>query len=163
MKRRQPAAEAVLGAAVLVTALLGVGCGDAGAPPTDPGPGDAALLLFDLARIAEPTGEELAAVIEPVPAGGKRATLLDELSKLAGVTALHVVEVSQPAGPGDAFVDLEARLPEGGIARFSLRMRGSEPGGWRVAWFQGPGVSWPPGKSRPGESLSSSAPPGTSH
>ena len=64
MKRRQPVAEAVLGAAVLLTALLGAGCGDPEAPPGEPGPGGAARLLFDLARIAEPTGEELAAVIE---------------------------------------------------------------------------------------------------
>jgi hypothetical protein len=161
MRRRRPAADALPAAgALLATVALLAACGGAEAPGGDPGPEAAARRLFELAGVTEPTDAELAGVIGPVPGEEGRAALLDALGALAGATDLVVVEVSRPGGPGDAFVDLEARLAGGGIARFSLRVRASEPAVWRVAWFQGPGVTWPPAGRRQGESLSSSAPPG---
>jgi hypothetical protein len=121
--------------------------------------GDAALRLFDLARIDEPTDEQLQAVIAEVPAADRRAQLLDALAALADASDPRVVEIVQPAGPGDAFVDLTARLADGGEARFGVRVATVEPNAWRVRWFQGPDVDWPPSRRPQGDALSTSAPP----
>jgi hypothetical protein len=121
--------------------------------------GDAALRLFELARIDEPTDEQLQAVIAEVPAADRRAQLLDALAALAETSEPRVLEVVQPAGPDDAFVDLTARLAGGGEARFSVRVAAVEPSSWRVHWFHGPDVDWPASRRPRGEALSPSAPP----
>jgi hypothetical protein len=155
--RRGPRWRPWLAGPFVLLAACGGG-GDVG--PADTDPAAAALRLFELAPADEPTDEQLRALFEPAPDDDGRAALLDALGAL-GTTTPRVVEVVQPAGPADAFVDLAARLPSGGEARFSVRLRAAEPGSWRVIWFQGPGVEWPPRSTRRGDGLSSSAPPGT--
>jgi len=121
--------------------------------------GDAALRLFDLARIEEPTDEQLHSVLAEVPAADGRAQLLDALAALADASDPRIVEIVQPAGPGDAFVDLTARLADGGEARFGVRVAAVEADTWRVRWFQGPDVDWPASRRPRGDALSTSAPP----
>jgi hypothetical protein len=133
------------------------------APPED-GAGDqgeAALRLFELARIDEPTDEQLQAVLAEVPAADSRAQLLDALAALAGTSEARVLAVNRPAGPDDAFVDLTARLADGGEARFGVRIAAIEPNSWRVRWFHGPDVDWPASRRPRGDALSTSAPPST--
>jgi hypothetical protein len=122
-------------------------------------PGLAALRLFELARVEEPTDPQLRGALDRVPGENGRAALLDALAGLTPAEDPRVIEVVQPAGPEDAFVDLAAGLPGGGIAHFNLRLRLVAPGSWRVSWFRGPGVEWPPAVAGAGQGLSSSAPP----
>ena len=150
-----------LALAALLAVLAACGCGSRdGVARADPAA--AALDLFELALVDEPTDEQLRDRFDPAPDHDDRAALLDALSALATVSDPRIVEVQRPAGPADAFVDLEAGLPGGGVARFTVRLRSTEPGGWRVSWFQAPGAEWPSSPAGSGSGLSSSAPPGTS-
>ena len=153
----EPARRARAGLAVLLLVATCTACGRGGG--VEPGPSDAALELFALSRGADPQGEMLEATFAAPPPADDRAALLDALELLAAVEDLRVVSVQTPAGPGDAFVDLDATLPGGGLARYTVRLRTSEEDSWRVTWFQGPGVEWPPPPRVRGDGLSSSAPP----
>ena len=143
----------------LVLVLVACGCAGEDEPGTDAA--SAALLLFEVARIDEPDDDTLAATFELAPGPDNRGALLDALGLLAEAGDPLVVEVLQPEGPADAFVDLTAQLPGGAVAQFNVRLRASEPGSWRVTWFLGPGVEWPARGARRGDGLSSSAPPET--
>ena len=123
--------------------------------------GAAALDQFELAHVDEPTDDVLRERFHPAPGADGRAALLDALGTLVAATELQVVEILQPEGPGDAFVDLTARLPGDAVARYNVRLHVVQPGSWRVSWFQGPGVEWPPRRAGRGAGLSSSAPPET--
>jgi hypothetical protein len=148
-----------LAVAALLAALLA--CGDGNGDRVDE-PGAAALRLFEVARVDEPTDEQLRATFVSVPREDARAVLLDALAALARPEELVIVDILRPAGAeDDAFVDLAAPLPGGGVAHFNVRLRTAEPGSWRVSWFGGPGVEWPPSPARRGDGLTSSAPPGT--
>ncbi len=148
---------------VLPIALLGL-CACAPELPTEHSAGSAALRLFELAGVDEPTDLQLAAVFDPVPDTDGRGALLDELSGLAGTVSTVVVGVQSFAGADDAYVDVAAALPGGGEALFNVRLRrlptppGEAPE-WRVTWFQGPGTEWPGAGGR-GDGLSNSARPG---
>lgn len=159
MRRRRAIGDVALrtGALLAVLATLAA-CGGRGADD----PGLAALRLFELARIDEPTDDQLRETVVWEPGDGGRATLLDALAALTPAEDPQIVEVVQPAGPEDAFVDLAAGLPGGGVAHFNVRLRSVGPGSWRASWFRGPGVEWPPSSVLPGQGLSSSAPPETS-
>jgi len=162
MRRRRAIDEVVrrAGALLLLLATLAA-CDGADGDRRGDDPGGAALRLFELARIDEPTDHQLRGALDQVPHADDRAALLDALAALTPVEDPRIVEVVQPAGPEDAFVDLAAGLPGGGIAHFSVRLRSVEPGSWRVSWFRGPGVEWPPSRAGRGQGLSSSAPPET--
>lgn len=143
------------GALLLLIATL-VAC----AVVDDPGePAATALRLFELADLDEPSTEQLDATFDLEGDEEARAVLLDALEGLPPREELRVVEITRAAGPDDAFVDLEARLPGGGEARFSVRLRAVEPGSWRVRWFGGPGTEWPPTRGSNRDGLSTSAPP----
>ena len=58
----------------------------------------------------------------------------------------------------DAYADIVAEMEGGSEARFSVRLRPVDSESWRVIWFQGPGVEWPPPTRRNGDSLSTSMP-----
>ncbi len=151
------------GLTLVLSVFLSAGTGCSGRPEPDRGdPGATVLGLFDLARRGEPSFEILNEWFEPAPSGATRAKLLDTLEALARLTDPEVVTVDRRVGPGDAFVDLVARLPGGGSAGFSVRLRAAETGHWRVSWLQGPGVEWPPGAGAQGDGLSSSASPASS-
>jgi hypothetical protein len=128
-------------------------------PDPDAGPSRAALRLFELARVEDPTDEQLGRLVDPVPRDGALASFLDALSGLGTAADPEVIAVSRPEGPEDAFVDLAAELPGGGSARFSVRLRASGAETWRVSWFQGPGVEWPTSRAGRDQGLSTSAPP----
>jgi len=153
----ESARRAGAGLAVLLLVATCAACGrDA---DVEPGPGATALELFELSREADPRGEMLEATFDAPPPADDRAELLDALELLAAVDELSVVDVQTPAGPRDAFVDLDATLPGGGLAHYTVRLRASPDDTWRVSWFQGPGVEWPPPRRGRGDGLSSSAPP----
>ena len=129
----------------------------------EPGPAAAALELFELAREVDSQAERLETTFDALPPADDRAALLDALELLGAVDVLRVVDVQLAAGPQDAFVDLDASLPGGGLAHYTVRLRASEVQGWRVTWFQGPGVEWPGSERRRSDGLSSSAPPAAPH
>jgi len=144
--------------------LLVVSCAACGRTADgESGPAAAALELFELARGADPQGELLESTFDAPPAADDRAALLDALELLATVETPRVVDVQTPAGPQDAFVDLDVTLPGGGQARYTVRLRAFSVDSWRVSWFQGPGVEWPPPRRVRGDGLSSSAPPESPH
>lgn len=160
MRRRRAIDDVVRRAGgVLVLLATFAACGGPDGERHGDDPGGAALRLFELARIDEPTDDQLRGALDQLPHPDRRGVLLDALAALAPVEDPRVVEVVQPAGPEDAFVDLAAGLPGGGIAHFNVRLRSVEPGSWRVSWFRGPGVEWPPSRAGQGQGLSSSAPP----
>jgi hypothetical protein len=162
MRRRRAVGELALRAGALLAVLATLAaCGGRGDERGADDPGLAALRLFELARIDEPTDDELRETMVRVPGEGGRATLLDALAALTAEEDPQIVEVVQPESPEDAFVDLAAGLPGGGVAHFNVRLRSVEPGSWRVSWFRGPGVEWPPSPALRGQGLSSSAPPET--
>jgi hypothetical protein len=146
--------------ASLLAVFAACGCGGRDGV-ADAEPAASALGLFELALVGEPTDEQLRDTFHPAPDHDDRAALLDSLSALSTVADPRIVGVHQPAGPADAFVDIEAGLPGGGVARFTVRLRSTEPGTWRVSWFQAPGAEWPSSPAGSGTGLSSSAPPGT--
>ena len=57
---------------------------------------------------------------------------------------LITAEMVESMKDGSVIVDLAARLPGDGSARFSVVVE-RVAADWRVTWFQGPGVGWPPG------------------
>jgi len=141
------------------TSILLIAVASCAAPPrVGHGPGETALALFDLAQADEPTETELEILFEADRDLEARAALLDALSGLPPVASVEVVAI-QPTGELDAFTDLVGQLDGGGEARFSVRLRAGEPDSWKVVWFQGPGVEWPPRARRRGDSLTSSMPP----
>lgn len=140
------------GLALLALALTLTACGTAEDPAA------VSLRLFELARIDEPSDEQLGTTFDPALAADGRAALLDALSTLAHLSSPQVVDLHQPAGPDDAFADLVAELHGGGTAHFTVRLRrgGDETDPWRVTWFQGPGVEWPATRSKRGAGLTTS-------
>jgi len=160
--RPQPtiAEQARRAGAGLAALLLVAGCAACGrGADGETGPAAAALALFTLSRGADPQGQMLETTFDAPPPADDRAALLDALELLAAVEEPRVVDVQTPAGPQDAFVDLDAALPGGGLAHYTVRLRASAEDSWRVSWFQGPGVEWPPPRRMRGDGLSSSAPP----
>ena len=143
----------------LILALLGlaafVGCS---APELDPNdPASVALQLFTLAD-AEPGQEELDRLFDPDALANRVVPLLDALDGITGSATPSLLGVETAPGTDEAFVDLELALPGEGRAVYNLKLRRFGQEGWRIAWFQGPGVEWPP-RNRRGASLTTSAPP----
>ena len=143
----------------VVLTLLGlaliVGCSAPEFDPTDPG--SVALQLFTLSD-TEPGPQELDLLFDPDELANHVVPLLDALDGIAGSAAPRLLGVETAAGTYEAFVDLELALPGEGRAVYNLKLRQFGQEGWRIAWFQGPGVEWPP-RNRRGASLTTSAPP----
>lgn len=143
--------------AVLVCTIALCACAAPHPSPTAEDPGAVALQLFSLPE--EPPQEgALAQIFDPDALSGGRVSLLDALEALAGFPPPELLAVEAIEGDEEAFADLAVELPGGGRAAFSVKLRRLEAEGWRVAWFQGPGVEWP-SRGRRGESLSTSSPP----
>jgi hypothetical protein len=150
-----PAAWAVaVGALVLALA----GCRGP-SPPEEPTPAQAALRLFDLATVDEPTGEQLSSCFESVPQESERAALLDALAALTSAAAPRVERIEALDGLGLAVVDVTAELPGAGTARYSVQVAVGADGSWKVRWFGGPGTEWPRRRRPRGEGLTTSPPP----
>jgi hypothetical protein len=139
--------------------LLGLaalaGCDSSAPDPDDPGA--VALRLFRLAG-DEPPAPELESLFEPDALKRSPVSLLDALAALPAGAEARVRGVEQATGGRQAWADLSVELPGGGRADYTVQLRATEGRGWRIAWFQGPGVEWPvsdPG----GAGLSTSAPP----
>ena len=132
-------------------------CEDEGRTPRSPGA--AALELFRLARQTEPDAERVDRLFGPPADAGRRAALHDALELLADVSEPRVLTaLALEDGGRRVAVDLEAGLPGSGSARFSVVVEHVATE-WRVTWFQGPGVGWPPAPRRRDAGLSTSPPP----
>ena len=135
--------------------LVAAGCSNTQLDPDDPG--SVALHLFALAA-DEPDQEQLATIFDPDMLSQRGVPLLDALDVIAGSAAPDLLGVDTAPGVDEAFVDLAVALPGEGRAVYNVKLRRSGELGWRIAWFQGPGVEWP-ARGRRGESLTTSAPP----
>jgi hypothetical protein len=146
-----------IGRSRFLPCLLAVCLGACSAP--EPGPVEAAREMFRLARERPPAAERVDALFGSETRGARRAALLDALEHLAGLSEPQLSGVETMSDLRRTAVDLYAELPGGGIARFSVQLEAIGDEGWRVRWFRGPGVEWPPARPRRDEGLSSSAPP----
>ena len=156
MSRRRPA---LCGALVLPGLLLAAACG--GPEPDPQNPASVAVHLFALAG-REPAFEELAATFDAKTLEAWQGPLLDNLDALSRLGASEppeVLGVDRVPGTPEAYVDLAAELPGRGRADCSVLLRSTGETGWRIVWFQGPGIEWPP-RSRRDAGLTTSAPPG---
>ena len=143
---------------LLLAAAVAVGC--AGEAPPAPDPAEAAVVeLFALAAEPDPTPERIAALFGRL-SGGVPPQLFDSLAALTDAGRPVVVRREELTGLDRVVFDLEAALPGGGTADYSVQVESDAEaaGRWRVVWFQGPGVAWPR-HGRAGDGLSSS--PGT--
>jgi hypothetical protein len=122
------------------------------------GPEPCALALFDLSREGEPDPAEVERLFGPEPDGARRAALLDALGALAEADAVRVVGTQELALLNRVAVDLVADLAGEGPATYSVQLEPREPNGWRVTWFGGPDVEWPPSRRRRGSSLTTRSP-----
>lgn len=128
-------------------------------PAPAAGPADVALELFELAALDEPTVEQLDRRFGTSMDDQLRAALYDSIAALRPAQEPEVTRVTELDGLGRSAVDLSAGLPGGGRARYQLQLVGPLDGSWRVLWFQGPGVEWPPPRRPDGEGLTTSPPP----
>lgn len=78
---------------------------------------------------------------------------------LAGARAPRVVGAQSLAPEPVVAVDVEASLPGGGTARYSLDVRRLPGGSFELAALSGPGIAWPEPPPSSGEGLSVSPPP----
>ncbi len=147
--------RAVIGVALGALALVPVGC-NRQEPVTEPAA--TALRLFEAAS-SDPAPEQVDGLFGPVEEGLSRATLLDSMAELARAGSPEVTDVVELAELATFAVDLVARLPGGGTARYSVQVVAEEDGSYRVRWFQGPGVEWPSQARRRGPGLTTSNPP----
>jgi hypothetical protein len=119
-----------------------------------------ALLLFATAKESEISEEQLHQLFGEVGDAGARAVLLDALQELSVAGDPQVVDLQELAALDRTVVDLEATLSGGGVASYSVQLQPTPAGLFRVTWFAGPGVEWPPPPRRRGQGMSSSHPPG---
>lgn len=149
------------GSVILALALILCGCSDkkpAGAP-TGGGPEETGAGLFALARQREPERETLERLFEDLRDEQRLAALYDALSALRDATDPVPLRVEHLDGLGRAVVDFSADLPGGGAAEFSVQLEQAGEGRWKITWFQGPGVEWPPRPGPRGAGLSTSPVP----
>jgi hypothetical protein len=129
----------------------------------EPGPlADAeatAVALFSLAAAGDDDPSRIAEVVQEDLAASHRVPLLEALDGFRAVTDVR----ARGAEPLDALdrvtVDVEGTLPGDAVAFYAVQVARVPDGTWRVVWFAGPGVEWPPGKGGSNGSLSSSRPP----
>ena len=153
MKRAVYAASTAAFVLLMLTA-----CGDE-EPSGPPGPEETALQLFELAQSEQPADELIATLFGAGLEGRKRTALLESLSALSAPSAVEAVGSERLEGLDRVVVDLEAGLPAGGMAGYSVQLEPTAQGEWRILWFQGPGVEWPRRERPRSEGLTTSAPP----
>lgn len=141
---------------VLALALI-AGCAEKPDAVPQDGPGAAAMNLFTLA-IEENRPAELDSAFDPGSLDGGDVALADSLDVLAGLRPPELIGVYSSDDGVEAFCDLAVELPGGGRATYNVKLSASPDGGWRIAWFQGPGVEWPR-RERRGDGLTTSLPP----
>jgi hypothetical protein len=148
-----------LSAAAAVIALLALTACSDGEPPGPPGPEQRALQLFEPSLREEPVAAEVALLFGAELDGAARAALFDALAALPDSPVIEAVASEEMEVLDRMVVDIKAGLPAGGSAKYSVQLEQTDGGGWRILWFQGPGVEWPgQGRTR-GDGLTTSAPP----
>ncbi len=127
------------------------------APTAPASPDQAATSVFELARDEELDGPAAESLFGTEIPETRLASLLDSVAALAhfGLPELGGI---QKIGADVSVVDLTASTPGGGTAAFSFQVEGNPTEGFRVTWFAGPGIEWPPPRRTRGEGLSSSPP-----
>ncbi len=157
-----PRARLVLALGTLAVAALvslSAGCtGPGRAAREEPGPAAVARQLFERARQPERDPAWLERAFDPDLLRRHRAGLLEALAALAAIGPAGRPE-AEPAAPDEFLVALDAGLPGGGVARYTVQVRADGAGGWRICWFAGPGVEWPPPARPSSDGLTVSAPP----
>jgi hypothetical protein len=135
--------------------LLAASCGSPTLDRDDPG--SVALSLFELSH-RELHQAELEALFEHEALAEQSVSLRDALGRLPPSAEPRLLRTDPSPDGQEVYADLALELPGGGQAAYTVELRAAVDGGWRIAWFQGPGVEWPPsGGSDPG--LTTSAPP----
>lgn len=137
--------------------LLVAGCDEAVPPAFDSSPELAALALFDLRVGDDGVAAPWSRLFEGAT-DGSNVELLEALEAIPPIEAAQVTRVELDGEAREAYVDIDARLPGGGTATFSARLRAPTEGAWRIVWFQGPEMEWPKHAAK-GDGLSQSAPP----
>jgi hypothetical protein len=149
-------AHSTTGKLLLLLGLLTVAACSVPAPdPQDPA--SVALQLFALSE-SDPGAEELRAWFDPDLLTDQNVALLDALDGISESAAPNLLGVESEPNSQEAFVDLEIELRGAGRAVYNVKVRRIGEDGWRIAWFQGPGVEWP-SRNRKGAGLTTSAPP----
>ncbi len=145
---------------LLVAAIAGVlGCRGGTAPLRAPRDArEAAIELFALARLPDPSPSDVALVLDPDRAAGDPAGCRAALAALASVSSTAVAGIEPLVGMGKTAVDVDASLPGGGVARFAVQAAPRPDGTWRVVSFEGAGAAWPPARAPRDEGLTTSAP-----
>ncbi len=134
-------------------ALATAGCGAAAPEPSEPE--RLALELFRTA--AHPEKERLDVLFGPASDEAAGAVRADSVERLLPAREPRVVGMQELDGPDQIVIDIEAGLEGGGSGLWSVQVETAD-GSWRISWFQGPGVEWPPSRPRRDEGLSSSPP-----
>ena len=127
------------------------GCGPDAPEPT--GPERVVLELFALS--ADPGEDDLLRLFGPESDGRRRAVLADSVELLRPAREPRIVGLEEIEGPRRVVIDVEAGLDGGGAGLWSVQVD-TVADGWRVTWFQGPGVEWPPARQRRDDGLSTS-------
>ena len=139
---------------VAAAAVLACACGRPVSEPVPVDPAEAAVReLFALAAETDPSAERIETLFGAFE-GETPAHLYDSLSALSSAGPARLLRREELPGLDRLVIDLEAELGTDGTGAYSVQL---EPAGdtWRVVWFQGPGVAWPP-HSRRGDGLTSS-------
>ncbi len=142
--------------ACLALAALSLGC-PSRTPIAPAGPEQVAISVFELARDEELDGPAAESLFGEGISDSRLAGLLDSVAALARFEHPEIQGI-QAIGGDAGIVDVTATTPGGGTAAFSFQVEGNETEGFRVTWFAGPGIEWPPSRRRRGDGLSSSPP-----
>ena len=148
----------LLPAALAILALAG--CKDPEPPPAlDSTPESATLALLEAQteenQVAAPWAQLFTSTTDD-----SRVELLEAIDAIPVIESAQVTHIDLDPDGLEAYVDLEALLPGGGMATFSARLRAESEAQWRIIWFQGPALEWPIHRAK-GEGLTQSAPPGS--
>jgi len=135
------------------------GCKEPTPPAVNSSPETTALALLDAYaeddQVAAPWDQLFGGLTED-----SKVELLEAIDAIPTIESAQVTHVDLDPEGLEAYVDLEALLPGGGMATFSARLRAESEAQWRIIWFQGPALEWPIHRAK-GDGLSQSAPPGS--
>lgn len=151
---------------VALLALGLTGCdGSAQDEHDEHGPaGRLALELFELPLDPDPGPELLEPLFGPEVAaadGKDRADLLDALNQLPRNGAPRIDRIEELPGLDRTAVDLVAQVAGNGEIHLSIQLEQVPQGAFRVVWFRGPDLEWPPQPRPRGDGLTSSTPRGS--
>ena len=143
--------------AALATLAL-AGCKESVPVAVDSSPETAALALLDAQTEDDHVAAPWDQLFDGSAADDSKVALLEAIDAIPTIESAQVTHVDLDPEGLEAYVDLEASLPGGGMATFSARLRAESEARWRVTWFQGPDLEWPIHRAK-GDGLSQSAPP----